>query len=163
MNNIQKDIAEHNAAMQKRQAEMQLLVNALEQELNPDLCEQVARVIDITAETAELTDELLKIRSRVPWVQQRLKTLIGDSASDCQILKSGVLKNIANYAAQGQVNEPAEYANKIGETIDYCTSNYAAYQKTDYYQQYGGKSYQSMGKLSRLTIGTASQIKTTEK
>lgn len=133
---------------EKQSEKMKMILNNLQQKLNEELCGQIANVIDVMTETAEVIGKLSKIDTCIPLMQSKIKNLIEDCLEDCQLLKSNVLRNIRSYAIQIKARQPEEYADKIEKTIAYCVSNHDDYEKTDYCKYYGRKPQRYNSELS---------------
>lgn len=134
----------------RKQEKMNMVLNNLEQKLgaDEDLCQGVARIIDMTIENNELVVRLEEIESNIPEIEQRL-------LSSCSKARSDLLLKIHNELLGVKDKEKTiEYMLKLQKTIDYCIENYSTYIKSKYYAKYspGRDSTKNISSMSTEEI-----------
>lgn len=118
---------------------MNMVLNNLEQKLgaNEELCQGIAKVIDMTIENNELVARLEQIESDIPEIEQRISNLIASCITSCSQARTDVMKSIYDMLTDsGEKPKTIEYMLKIQKTIDYCIADYPTYKKSGYNAKY---------------------------
>lgn len=138
-----------NNEFNKILAEMKVRLNELRQKLNNDykLCSQVANLIDLTAETRELTERLSHVDSKIPSINLKIQALISSCNNDLRQYNENTLSNIVTTLTQSGRVLPDGYMRKIQITISYCNENYDIYQQSGYALTYGEKTTKNSSEL----------------
>ena len=90
----------------KKLTEMKVRFNELSQKLNNDygLCSQVANLIDLTAETRELTERLSCVDSKIPSINLKIQALISGCNNNLSQYYENTLSNIiTTFTQSGRV------------------------------------------------------------
>lgn len=137
----------------RKQEKMNMVLNNLEQKLkgNEELCQGVAKVIDMTIENNELVARLEEIESDIPEIQQRISNLMTSCITSCGQTRTGVMQSIYDMLSASDENpKTTEYMLKIQKTIDYCIANYPTYKKSGYNAKYcvGGGARKNTSSMS---------------
>lgn len=137
----------------RKQEKMNMVLNNLEQKLkgNEELCQGIAKVIDMTIENNELVARLEEIESDIPEIQQRISNLITSCITSCSQARTGVMQSIHDMLSASDENpKTIEYMLKIQKTIDYCIANYPTYKKSGYNAKYcvGGDARKNTSSMS---------------
>ena len=146
MKNLVKQSAE-----QKMKQKMKMILNNLEQQLcyNKELCQDVAKIIDMTVEINDLESKLEQVETNIPVVEEKLAKLIGDCVLSCAEYRKNVTIKIYDIFSN-ESGEPraAEKLMKIHKTIEYCIANYLIYKKSKYYSNYSDNKETTVTTLS---------------
>lgn len=125
---------------QKRKLEkMNMILNNLEQKLggNEELCQGVAKIIDMTIENNELVSRMNDIETNIPEIEQRISNLVSKCISSCSQARIDVLRAIHNMLSERDGKpKTTEYMLKIQKTIDYCIADYPTYKQSQYNSKY---------------------------
>ena len=116
-----------------------MVLNNLEQKLgcNEELCQGIAKVIDMTIENNELVARLEQMESDIPEIEQRISNLIASYITSCSQVRTDVMKSIYDMMSErGEKPKTIEYMLKIQRTIDYCIADYPTYKKSGYNAKY---------------------------
>lgn len=137
----------------RKQEKMNMVLNNLEQKLkgNEELCQGIAKVIDMTIENNELVARLEEIESDIPEIQQRISNLITSCITSCSQARTGVMQSIHDMLSASDENpKTIEYMLKIQKTIDYCIADYPTYKKSGYNAKYcvGGDARKNTSSMS---------------
>ena len=138
----------------KKLTEMKVRFNELSQKLNNDygLCSQVANLIDLTAETRELTERLSCVDSKIPSINLKIQALISGCNNNLSQYYENTLSNIITTFTQSGRVLPDGYMTKIQKTISCCIENYEIYKTSDYAIKYSQNNSATSSKLSLETI-----------
>ena len=123
----------------RKQEKMNMVLNNLEQKLcgNKELCQGVAKVIDMTVENNQLVSRLEGIESDIPEIEQRISNLITSCITSCSEARADIMMIIYDMLSGGSEKpKTIEYMLKIQRTIDYCISDYPTYKKSGYNAKY---------------------------
>ena len=123
----------------RKQEKMNMVLNNLEQKLggNKELCQGIAKVIDMTIENNELVARLEQIESYIPEIRQRISNLIASCITSCSQARTDVMKSIYDIMSEsGEKPKTIEYMLKIQKTIDYCIADYPTYKNSGYNAKY---------------------------
>lgn len=134
MKNLVKQSAE-----QKMKQKMKMILNNLEQQLcyNKELCQDVAKIIDMSVEMNELVSRLEEIETNIPTIEQRISKMIDDCVLSCaEHRKNTTIKIYDIYSTMSGEPKAAEKLMKIHRAIEYCIANYSIYMKSEYYAKY---------------------------
>ena len=137
----------------RKQEKMNMVLNNLEQKLgcNEDLCQGIAKVIDMTIENNELVSRLEEIESNIPEIEQRISNLISSCVTSCSQARTDVMLAIHDMLSEsGERPRITEYMLKIQKTIDYCIADYPTYKKSGYNAKYcvGGDSSKNTSSMT---------------
>ena len=148
----------HNTGKQsieqkRKQEKMNMVLNNLEQKLggNEELCQGIAKVIDMTIENNELVSRLEEIESNIPEIEQRISNLISSCVTSCSQARTDVMLAIHDMLSEsGERPRITEYMLKIQKTIDYCIADYPTYKKSGYNAKYcvGGDSSKNTSSMA---------------
>jgi len=141
----------------RKQEKMNMVLNNLEQKLggNEELCQGIAKVIDMTIENNELVARLEQIESDIPEIEQRISNLIASCITSCSQARTDTMQSIYDMLAESSEKpKTIEYMLKIKKTIDYCIADYPTYKKSGYNAKYcvGGDATQNTSSMSTEEI-----------
>ena len=87
------NIGKQSQEQKRKQEKMNMVLNNLEQKLggNEELCQGVAKVIDMTIENNELVSRLEEIESNIPEIEQRISNLISSCVTSCSQARTDVM------------------------------------------------------------------------
>lgn len=123
----------------RKQEKMNMVLNNLEQKLgaNEELCQGIAKVIDMTIENNELVARLEEIESNIPEIEQRISNLITSCITSCSQARTDVMQSIYDMLSESSEKpKTIEYMLKIQKTVDYCIADYPTYKKSGYNAKY---------------------------
>ena len=80
------NIGKQSIEQKRKQEKMNMLLNNLEQKLagNEELCQGVAKIIDMTIENNHLVARLEEMESDIPEIEQRISNLIASCITSCR-------------------------------------------------------------------------------
>ena len=138
---------------------MNMFLNNLEQKLggNEELCQGIAKVIDMTIENNYLVARLEEIESDIPEIEQRISNLITSCTPSCGQARTDVTEPICDKLS-GDSGKPitTEYMLKIQKTVDYCIEEYSTYKQSAYNLKYcigdTGKNTSSLSEEAALLL-----------
>jgi hypothetical protein len=133
------NIGKQSQEQKRKQEKMNMFLNNLEQKLggNTELCQGIAKVIDMTIENNELVSRLEEIESNIPEIEQRISNLISNCVTSCSQARTDVMLAIHDMLSEsGERPRITEYMLKIQKTIDYCIADYPTYKKSGYNAKY---------------------------
>jgi len=141
----------------RKQEKMNMVLNNLEQKLggNEELCQGIAKVIDMTIENNKLVSRLEEIESNIPEIEQRISNLISSCVTSCSQARTDVMLAIHDMLSESSERpKTTEYILKIQKTIDYCIADYPTYKKSGYNAKYcvGGDATQNTSSMSTEEI-----------
>jgi len=141
----------------RKQEKMNMVLNNLEQKLggNEELCQGIAKVIDMTIENNELVARLEQIESDIPEIEQRISNLIASCITSCSQARTDTMQSIYDMLAESSEKpKTIEYMLKIKKTIDYCIADYSTYKKSGYNAKYcvGGDATKNTSSMSTEEI-----------
>ena len=123
----------------RKQEKMNMVLNNLEQKLgaNEELCQGIAKVIDMTIENNKLVARLEEIESDIPEIEQRISNLISSCITSCSHARTDVMQSIYDVLSEsGEQPKTIEYMLKIQKTVDYCIADYTTYKQSRYNAKY---------------------------
>ena len=124
---------------QKRKLDnMNMVLNNLAQKLggNEELCQGIAKIIDMTVELNELVARLSVIESNIPEIKDRIRNLILSCIRSCSQERDRVMNAIRDNISDRSEERKKEYMSKIQKTIDNCVENYSIYKESRYNAKY---------------------------
>ena len=147
------NIGKQSQEQKRKQEKMNMILNNLEQKLggNTELCQGIAKVIDMTIENNELVSRLEEIESNIPEIEKRISNLISSCVTSCSQARTDVMLAIHDMLSEsGERPRRTEYMLKIQKTIDYCIADYPTYKKSRYNAKYcvGGDSTKNTSSMT---------------
>ena len=141
----------------RKQEKMNMVLNNLEQKLgrNEELCQGIAKIIDMTIENNELVARLEEIESDIPEIKQRISNLISSCITSCNQARTDVMQSIYDVLSEScEKPKTIEYMLKIQKTVDYCIADYPTYKKSGYNAKYciGGDTTKNTSSMSTEEI-----------
>jgi Skp family chaperone for outer membrane proteins len=115
-----------------------MVLNDLEQKLggNEELCQGIAKIIDMTVELKELVARLSDIESNIPEIKDRIRNLILSCIASCSQERDRVMNAIRDNISDRSEERKKKYMSKIQKTIDNCVENYSIYKESRYNAKY---------------------------
>ena len=147
------NIGKQSQEQKRKQEKMNMILNNLEQKLggNTELCQGIAKVIDMSIENNELVSRLEEIESNIPEIEQRISNLISSCVTSCSQARTDVMLAIHDMLSESSEKPRiTEYMLKIQKTIDYCIADYPTYKKSGYNAKYcdGGDSTKNTSSMT---------------
>ena len=149
--------AKQSQEQKRKQEKMNMVLNNLEQKLggNEELCQGIAKIIDMTIENNELVARLEEIESDIPEIEQRISNLISSCITSCNQTRTDVMQSIYDMLSESSEKpKTIEYMLKIQKTVDYCIADYPTYKKSGYNAKYcvGGDTTKNTSSMSTEEI-----------
>ena len=136
-------LAKQTPEQKRKQEKMNMVLSNLEQKLkgNEELCQGIAKVIDMTIENDALVARLEKIESNIPEIEHRISNLIAGCVKSCSQARADVMDKVYNTLLEiGEKPKTTEYIIKTQRTIDYCIAEYPTDQWSSYGQKYSSSN-----------------------
>lgn len=132
----------------RKHAKMNMILNNLEQKLGGDeeLCQGVAKIIDMSAENSLLIARLSQIKTSIPEIKKRILELTLACDASCSKERNNIMLAIHDKMSTSEDKPKSpEYMIKIQRTIEYCIANYEIYKQSSYNAKYceNGQSLKS--------------------
>ena len=149
--------AKQSQEQKRKQEKMNMVLNNLEQKLGgkEELCQGIARIIEMTIENNELVARLEEIESDIPEIEQRMFNLISSCITSCSKYRTDVMQSIYDVLSEScEKPKTIEYMLKIQKTVDYCIAGYPTYKNSRYNAKYcvGGDTSKNTSSMSTEEI-----------